>query len=283
MISKCAFLLVGILVFAHAAEATPVTLTDLNSTFSIEPTTQAGAYSWEIDGTQHLFKEWFWYRLGAAGRERSIDTLTFLGFAGTDTDADTSNVLLQYRHSNFTLDIEFDLTGSTAGSGTASIAETITITSTRAPNTGNIAMNFFAYTDFNLQGTPDDTATVVDPSTITQTDDLTFASSVTSVSPGADHYEVATGTTLLDSLNSMGNTPTTLSDTPTVGGSVGPDDVAFAFQWQEVIAPGVSFVINQEKSIVGSMTAIPEPGSLLLVASGLIGLQRWRRGRQHVS
>lgn len=273
MISKSVFLLVGVLVFAHTAQADVITLSDLNTSFSVDAHSQAGAFSWQVDGTEHLFQEWFWYRVGAVGRERSIDTLTFLSHTASDNDADAGfdKLVLTYRHANFTLDVEYNLTGGTAGSGVSTLTETISIKNIRP--SGNLAFHLFEYSDFDLtESAGDDTATLVNPSTIAQTDQYGVNSTVTVINPPPDHYEIAAVPTTLAKLND--NTTTNFSDnTP----SVGPTNVAFAFQWDEIILPGSTFVISIEKMIEGSPPAVPEPASLLLVGSGLLALRGWRR------
>lgn len=273
MISRIAFALAGILLFAHTAKADVITLSDANTTFSVDAHSQAGAFSWQVDGTEHLFKEWFWYRVGPVGSERSIDTLTFLSHTASDTDADGGfdKLLLQYKHTQFTLDVEYNLTGGTAGSGASSLTETISIKNIRP--SGNLPFHLFEYTDFDLTGSPgDDTATLVNPNTISQTDPYGVQSTVTVVNPSADNYEIAAVPTTLNKLND--GTTTTLSNTAP---AVGPTNVAFAFQWDEIILPGSTFVVSKEKLIEGSLPAVPEPGSLLLLGSGLAALSGWRR------
>ena len=277
MNSKAAFFLLAILVLsARTADADPITLSDLNTSFSVDAHSQAGAFSWQVDGTEHLFQEWFWYRTGAVSRERSIDTLTFLSHTASDTDADAGfdQLVLKYRHANFTLEVQYNLTGGASGSGVSTLTETVKITNTRS--SGNISFHLFEYSNFDLTNTAgDDTATLVNPSTISQSDVNNVNATVTVVNPAPDHYEIAAVPTTLAALND--NVATDLSDTAP---SVGPIDVAFAFQWDEVILPGTTFVISKEKAIEGSMPPIPEPASLLLVGSGLMGLRYWRRRRQ---
>ena len=274
MISKSALLLVGILVFAHSAEADVITLTDLNTSFSVDAHTQQGAFTWEVDGTDHLFQEWFWYRVGVVSRERSIDTLTLLSHTASDNDADLGNdrLVISYQHASFLLDVEYNLTGGNTGSGVSTVTETIRIRNTR-PSL-NLDFHLFEYSDFDLTESPtDDTATRVSPNTIKQTDVFNVSATVTVVNPTPDHYEIAAVPTTLGKLND--GVATNLSDTTT---SLGPPaNVAFAFQWDEIILPGSTFVVSKQKQIVGSLPGIPEPASLLLVGSGLMGLRYWRR------
>ena len=57
------------------ASATVVTLSDGNSSVAVSPDTQAGMYNWTINGVNILYQQWFWYRVGDSGPEKSIDTL----------------------------------------------------------------------------------------------------------------------------------------------------------------------------------------------------------------
>jgi len=289
MNSKYAFALVGILLFARTAAADPFVLSDLNSTFSVNTSSPAGAFSWQVDGTEHLFKEWFWYRAGFMGRERTIDLTAANAAAGVSVvmsdsaDADPGNDLLVVSYSHpqsstnptlaYTIQVEYDLNGSANNTGLSSLNEKVTITNY---TTGNLAFHLFEYSDFNVNGTAnDDTATAVTSSTITQTDDTGGSATVSVTQPVPDHYQIAPVPTILNSLNN--STQTTLNDTTT--NVSGGGDIGFAFQWSEIIAPGSSFVIDKTKAIEGFPTAVPEPGSMFLVGSGLLALQQWQRRR----
>src|SRR5690349_15691734 len=61
---------------ASLGEAAPVTLSDQNTLVEIDPNSQAGQYTWRVDGTDNLFQRWFWYRIGNFGPEQSIDTIS---------------------------------------------------------------------------------------------------------------------------------------------------------------------------------------------------------------
>lgn len=288
MISKAAFLLVGILVFARTAEADPFLLSDQNSTFEVNPDSNQGAFSWEVDGTEHLFREWFWYRALFMSRERSIDRTSSNAAApyvaaasdsGDSTDTADDKLVITYTHAaqQFKIEVEYDLDGSPTGTGVSTLTETIRVTNTRT--TGNLTFNLFEYSDFNVNGTAgDDTATRLDASTIEQTDPSSGSATVTVVQPQPDHYQIAPVPTIFNSLEN--SSVTNLNDTTTnVSGGA---DMAFAFQWTEIIAPGSTWVITKEKAIEGLMAPIPEPGSLLLVGSGLLAMREWRKRRASV-
>ena len=47
-------------VFAAAAQATPVVLTDGNSSVDFDPATKTGQSSWVVDGANELTEGWLW-------------------------------------------------------------------------------------------------------------------------------------------------------------------------------------------------------------------------------
>ncbi|HBL13173.1 MAG TPA: hypothetical protein DD379_17600, partial [Cyanobacteria bacterium UBA11162] len=119
-----------------ASPASAITLVDENSTAEFDLTSQAGLFDWIVDGTDHLFQEWFWYRIGDEGPEQSIDTLTLDLFGATDTnfDGDDDTLFARYIHDLFELTIKWSLDGGAIGSGASDIGEQISITNTSGSN-----------------------------------------------------------------------------------------------------------------------------------------------------
>ena len=70
----CWLVVFFMLAVTATAQAALYTLTDDNSTAVIEGGSSAGVGTWTIDGTDHMFQQWFWYRVGNTA-EASIDTL----------------------------------------------------------------------------------------------------------------------------------------------------------------------------------------------------------------
>ncbi len=245
-----------------------VILTDDNSTATFDLTTTAGMNDWTVDGVDHMYRQWFWYRVGATGPESSLDTLT-LDFSGTsDTNFDGNDETLFTRHIGAGLKIEvtYLLNGGTVGSGTADITESIEIF-----NTGSdpLAIHFFQYCDFHLYGTITDASVqITGGNTVTQTDALGYVSE-TVETPAADHYQVAYYPSILSSLNDA--SPTTLSD---FAGPLTNGDLEWGFQWDFTIDPGSSVLISKDKLLV------PEPATMGLLALGGLALTRRRRGGQ---
>jgi hypothetical protein len=289
-IVRPAILVASFLLSTSMAQAAPITLSDMNSVFSVDPGSQLGAFSWQVDGTEHLFKEWFWYRATGMSRERSLDQ-TFNGAAAAYTatasdsaDADPADdkLVIIYDHNlvpngtlSFRLQLEYDLDGSAGGSST--VSEKVTITNTSSSGV-NLTFNLFEYSDFNVNGTAGDDTATLSGSSIAQTEAGPGVATVTSLSPVPDRYQIATvpanptDPSILRELNDTGSDNLTNTGSPT-----GPDDVAFAFQWTKVVTPATPWVIDKQKSIVGSITTVPEPASLLLVATGLIATRLRQR------
>jgi hypothetical protein len=239
-----------------------------------------GLYEWSVDGVDHIFQQWFYYRVGDAGPEAPINRLTHVESVPFDLTGDGRNDFLRAKYADplgrFTAQVSYLLTGGTAGSNQSGLFEAIQI-----ENHGQnpLSMHFFQYADLDLNGTTSDDALVITgtpPNTAHQTDPVMRVSeSVTT--PPPSHYEannLGLPGNLVTRLND--GSPTTLADVsgPIVG------DAAWAFQWDLSIPAGQSQVINKVKNIrMGEH--IPEPGSVALVLTGLASSAiLWRRRRR---
>jgi len=246
---------------ATSGRAATTTLQDLNSTVNIDPSSQSGMSDWIVNGTDQLAQQWFWYRTGSTGPESSIDTLPLVSSIASDTNFNPGfdNLALRYgTASTFFIDVNYSLQGGSVGSG-SSIAETIKITN----NSGSpLDFHFFQYSNYDLGGTSgSDAETRLNPNTVRVVGDgMLFSETV--ASPAASHYELALTPTTINKLND-GN-PTTLPDGAT---TAGPGDVAFAFEWDKVLAAGETLTISKGKSL----QLVPEPGTLTLISIGLVG------------
>ncbi|CAG0993924.1 hypothetical protein PHYC_02452 [Phycisphaerales bacterium] len=262
-----AFGVIALAALSGSASAVVHTLSDRNSIVTIDDASQAGMSNWFIDGTDHMFQQWFWFRVGAAP-EASIDTLALTGSFITDTnpfdDPAPDTLSLRYSAPGFDIQPTWVLRGSTPGSARSDIAESISIT-----NFGNgpLSISFLQYCDFDLNGTSGgDRALIPGPlfNTALQ-DEAGIVLSESVVAPMPSHYEAANFPSILGRLND--GAPDVLAD------FAGPvfGDCTWAFQWDFVIPAGQSVVISKDKTIT------PAPGALVLL--GLAGLSVARRRR----
>lgn len=241
-------------------QATNYTVADGNSSFTLDADSSAGMHTWLVDGTDQMFQQWFWYRIGNTGPESAINTLSapIVAQAGRTLD-------VTYTGTNgIMVDVLYTLTGGTANSGQSDIAETI-----RIRNTGNTALefHFFQYSDFDLDATiGNQTVAIRGGNTVDQYGPGTLLSE-TVVTPPPSFYEANTYANTLNSLND--GSPTTLNN---VAGPI-TGDATWAFQWDTSLAAGGSFLISKDKNI----RPVPEPVSMLLLGVGLVGVGLMRR------
>jgi hypothetical protein len=261
---------------AHAgnAGAVGIPLSDLNSTVTINPYSQSGVTPWYVDGIGQLWSQWFWFRAGSSGPERSLEQLgppTSLTAANTNLDPGDDTLTALYTSSGalppFTVEVEFSLQGSVAGSKTSDLSEAIRITNT---GTSGLSLHFFQYNDFDLTASAtDDHAKRVSANVMEQWDSWTvFREEVTTTAP--DGYEIGPYNSIITSLND--GLPTTLSNSvPTLG----PADITWAWQWDLEIGAGETATIGKNKHI----EPVPNPATLLLLGTGLLGAAFWGRRR----
>jgi hypothetical protein len=246
-----------------------------------------GMNSWVVDGTDHMYQQWFWYRVGSQTQEWRVDgTGPLAHMSSTSSDVDSSagdDVLLAVyadtetltTPETFTVQLGYWLTGGTAGSGQSDMAEVI-----RVVNTGRLPLelHLFQYCDFDLNGTEINDAVVVLgglANTVRQTDPA-MQISETVVTPPPSHWQVGTYPSLRDDLDDGAVTTLTDLSGPLVG-----VDAVWAFQWDMVIPAGGTLLISKDKGIRPG-EHIPEPSTLALLGTGVVGLLvgAWRRRRR---
>ena len=260
-----AAIILGCLLMVSPVLATSYTLVDKNSTAVIDDGSSMGMDTWTIDGTDHMFQQWFWYRVGSSGDEASVDTLgppTFALLSDVDPDPGKEHLVLRYTGTGFTLDLTFDLVGGSSGSGVSDITEAIAINNT---GSSTLDFHFYQYVDFDLGGASGgDTVEVVSGSKVEQSGGSGWVSE-TVITPDPSHHEAALFSTTRDKFSD--GLATDLSD---ASGPVGPGNVTWAFQWDFSIPAGGSAIISKDKRLV-----VPEPATLgLLLLGGLALLRR---------
>lgn len=252
------------------AQAQIFTLSDNSATADVNVGSSSGMFNWTVMGQDQLFQQWFWYRVGASGPEAPINTISPALAVATNG---TRGLSTTYSQAQFSVGVEYLLTGGLLGGKKSTIAETITIHNS---SLSTLDFHFFQYSDFDLGGSTGGDSVVIGKNAFTglynsadQFDPLhTFQESV--VSPGANHAEVGFYPSTLNKLNDLN--ADTLNDVTSL---TGPGDVDWAFEWDFSIAPGESTVINKSKSV----ELIPEPTSmaLLVSAAAFCTMRRIRR------
>ena len=251
------------------APAQIITLVDNNSVAQIDVGSQQGMFYWAVLNQPNQFqnqlnRQWFWYRVGTSGPERSIDTIGAPVISGLTPGTLTSTY---YDGLNrFNVGVTYSLLGGGPASGTADITEQIAINNT----SGSILdFHFFQYSDFDIAGTPGGDTVVLSKSGFTgrinQADQFSGANLVEVVNtPNANHGEADVVPNTLLKLND--GLATTLDDLKLSASG----DAAWALQWDVSIGVGSSFIISKDKHL--GVEFVPEPGTMALLGLGFGGL-----------
>jgi len=264
---------------ARLARAQFYSVTNNNSHIDISYVAVAGhdengLIGWHVDNVSQLVQQWYWFRLAGVnnGNQSSLNDIWVM-------DASTPNpnqVYLRFSSEDpFEVHLLYTLTGGALGSDHSVITEQLTITNTGA--TALAPLTWFEYTDLDLSGplsTFDDWASG-GVTGITQQDNLRIATVTHSLTP--DRYEITATNVynwiLFDKLDDS-STAYNLSN---LGSPSNTGDVTFAFQWDLTIAAGESVTFTTTKEV----NLIPEPGTLLLLGLGLVGLIAAHSRRQN--
>ncbi|MCE5327424.1 MAG: PEP-CTERM sorting domain-containing protein [Planctomycetaceae bacterium] len=249
---------------ALCANGAVFTLADGNATAVVDAA-GAGMCDWTVDGVDQLGRQWFWLRLADIGPESNVSTLPYIGgLTDTNFDGFAETLYLCYTSPQVMIELTFILRGGAAGSGTSDIIESIAISNI---SSSPLTTHFFQYVDLNLNNSVINKSLVITGgNTATQAmDSCRVAETV--VTPRPSHYQAGTAPLTQAALEDA--LPTTLSDTT---GPTGPDDLAWAFQWDALIAAGGKLIISKDKQV------IPEPCTMILLTVGAVAtLLRKRR------
>jgi hypothetical protein len=228
-------------------------LTNGVASADINPTSYMGMNSWKIGGVEQLYQQWFWYRVGM-NAEQSIDTLGTPSVSLTSTNQMTST----YTGAGFTLSVNYLLSGS-VGIGSSTINEVITI---KNDSGAPLDFHFYQYSDYALGGVEMDTVTMAPTFNDVVVTSGPSRLGETMATPAATRGEVAPWDQTLLKLND--GVP---SDLVYVPGAMGPGDITFAFQWDQLIATDGTLIISKIKTL--DVELVPEPGTAALALVGL--------------
>ncbi len=248
-----------------SSQAATYTLTDLGTTAHVDADSGAGMDSWQIGGTEHLAKQWFYYRIGAGVANQPINAIGSSTLLGSGANY----LALNYANSQVSLTLTYILTGGGYGAGSADIQETIQVQNVSA---SPLTFHFFQYSDFNLlDGLPNDTVEFLGVDSVKQTQGV-FGIQEGIVTPPSSRLEAGYA--------GVGGTLDNLLNTPTgydLNNNSGPitGDVTWSFQWDHTINPGDSLTILKDKTLI--VPIIPEPTALSLIGLGLIAMSFRKR------
>ncbi len=254
-----------------AANATSVeTLTDQNSTLTVDLGSDAGLSSWTINGINQLHQEWLWYRIGDTGPQHPLSDLVLSWSLASNGNRNPGNERLVaiYQDTPLTqapnLEIELDLvlTGAPTGSPTSDLAATISIRNLKS--SGNLNIHLFQYGNFDLSATPNDN-TVGFPSapSVRQTDGATFVTAEMVTSPLPDTKQIAYADTIYQNLKNVQGY-NLVASTGTLTG-----DVTWAYQWNLNVGAGGQATISQDTNFAQS---VPLPASVWMGGGLLVGI-----------
>jgi hypothetical protein len=241
-----------------AIDCTICTLTNDNSTLTIDAGSSSGAYDWFVDATDVLYQQWFWYRIGNTGDEQPVNTLGLFS-------AVNSGSVLALNYGSITgteIQVTYLLTGGTSGSLAADVNESIAI-----KNHNNVALDFhfFQYSDFDLAANHQDRAKIYPVTGGVSVVQTPVGSgpmlSETVANPAPNHVEV---NLYANTLNKFADgLSTTLDDVS----AAGPGDITWAFEWDMNIAARGTVIISKDKRI---SAFVPEPATILGLGTVLL-------------
>lgn len=233
-----------------------IVLEDGNSRVTIDPHSSLGMNSWSIDGVNHLYQQWFWYRTSGMGFESSIDNLS----EPVITQPASNVVNIAYADDVLRVDVTYLLTGGTPLSRQSDIAESV-----RIINRSNtvLSVSFFQYVDFDLNDSAAADSIVRPNDNTMRQFERDLATVETVVTPAPTRWQAGAWPSIISRLED--GTVTLLNNS---GAPFGPGDGTFALQWDVELNPGGAFLISKDKRI----EFVPEPGSLIALGTGVIGL-----------
>jgi hypothetical protein len=245
---------------AATAAASQITISDGNTAAYFDlGATGVGMDGWTVNGVNQLAEQSFWYEVGNSGTVQRINTLTLSGY-----NTPAPNTLdATYLGSGFDVEVTWSVYGAAPGFQQADMSELIQITNTSLTP---LDFNFWEYVNLNLLGSPTNTSVSITGGNTAWQYNGALGVSETADVPSPSRYEANFQSTVLADVEAG-----LLSD----NSSQTNGDLAWAFQWDQQIAPGDSLIISKDKQL----SVVPEPGTLALLGMSALGLlaYAWRR------
>ncbi|HEV2327802.1 MAG TPA: PEP-CTERM sorting domain-containing protein [Verrucomicrobiae bacterium] len=252
----------GLISAAFAISGNAQMLSVPNSSVSIG-TTSGGVFTWNLNGVQQMDEQTFFYSVGS-GTLNSISSIS----SGTTTSQTTSSLTEKYANSTLGLTTGYSLGQSAFGANLS--------TSISLQNLSGISQTFhfyqFSYFDlggsFSGQNVQFLETTV--PYEVVQTGGGGGMTGTISALAGGGLASVEEVAGVYNGSNfglASGNPAPTFTDSPLSASG----NVDFAYEISATLAANSSITISELQSV-------PEPSTVALISSGLIGvgLLRWR-------
>ncbi len=184
-------------------------------------------------GTDHLYQATWYYRILGDAQEYAFNSGAAQGALGTVNSGNR----LQYTWANADnrgIAAERDIRVFSSGATSGFAVEKMTVTN----NTGSpIALNLYAYCDFDQCGATSNTATANPTPDRVQVVATTCAGVTNVFAPGSDNYEVGAFATIRTKMINVA-----VDDLLNTGLPFGPGDFTGAWQWKDrAVAAGASF------------------------------------------
>ncbi len=228
----------------------------------------SGSADFIVGGTDHLFQNWWWFRAGGMTSERALANQVH----GAVTSPNSASLIYHEAvEGHGTLEFRFDYTVTETIPGTAGLVQ-IAYSIRNLMNQAT-ELNFFSYTDYDLNGTAsDDQATIGGASNHRQRIfESGFEAMVIASATSLSGWEIADFADIRNAL-----TDGDIDDLANMTSPFGPGDYTGAFQWSVDLSPAGSLGDTLTGSLTKSVT-IPEPASLALLSLGGLALIRRRR------
>ncbi|HWX21046.1 MAG TPA: hypothetical protein VN578_14190 [Candidatus Binatia bacterium] len=266
----CLPLLVAGLMMPGTTRAIVYNLSNGNSTATLNAGTSAGLNSWTVDGINQLNQQWYWFRIGSGGPQADLSAITTTPYV---TTLGSSMLTALYTNAQYGVQVNYTLTGQSAGSGKSGLNETV-----RAYNftSSTQAFHLFMYSDMNLGHLSANQSVALGndghgDSTSVQTFGSPVGGSNTWVtSTLANHLEAAGDHQTLTELTTVNNLQ--LNDNANTGPGY---PATWAFEWDLTLAPNTSTGISMLDTL-----SVPELSTSTFITLGF-GAWLFRLRRQY--